>query len=207
MTPCSADASARSSSARAGDATSWTSWTPPSTPKGGCSSPIRTAACPTCAWGRTAVRRTATTAPTGWPVKSLGPGCSPVSILLDAGSRGARWRRLRGTVRPDDEADDPNDLSILLRHFLPRKRGGLEGLSPIGVDLDPHAEAISDCVLVGIVPLDRNAAFGSLGHHPHKDEHALIINVEEPLGFEVQGVTPRQRGHQSEPTVEPTNDW
>ena len=68
--------------------------------------------------------------------------------------------------------------------------GGFKGLGPIGVDLDPHADAIADCVLVGVSPFDWNAALSPLGCHPHKDEHALIVNIEEPLGFELQGTTP-----------------
>ena len=54
--------------------------------------------------------------------------------------------------------------------------------------------------------LDRNPAALPLGGGVHEDQDALVVNVEEPLGLELQGGTPGQRVHKAAPRLDPAND-
>jgi hypothetical protein len=61
-------------------------------------------------------------------------------------------------------------------------------------------------VLVCGSHLDRNTAALSRGSGAHEDQHALVVDIETPLGLEVQGATPGQRIHIDAPASESTND-
>src|SRR6185312_12736703 len=80
---------------------------------------------------------------------------------------------------------------ILLRRRVVGQAHGLEGVRPVTVDLDPHDPTVADRDLVGDATLDRGAARLPRRGGVHEDENALLVNVEEALGLEVNGGAPR----------------
>src|SRR5215211_881208 len=79
-----------------------------------------------------------------------------------------------------------HEVHVLLRHRLVRQPGGLEGSGAVSVDLEANEEPVADCELVGGGAFRGHTALLSDASHLDKHEYALVVDINEPLGFETK---------------------